>query len=118
MYSNFTRTDLCSGDVVYSTKGSYGIVLLRTPVGSLIKWFKNRSGEIIHKYRMMYDINEDLSFKDESGRITKVYRSHDPHYYTTLDIIKDENLIWEDNTKEMTMAQIEAALGHKVKVVK
>lgn len=107
---------LNTGDVVLSSKGSYGIVLRGTSVGNLIKWFKNKQGEIIHKYRNLETIR-DMQFTDGSGRIIKVYRPTDPHDFTTLNAIKDEYLIWEDNTKEMTVAEIEAKLGHKVKIV-
>ena len=57
------KSDLKTSDVLLSTKGSYGIVLRGTPEGDLVKWFKNDDGEVIHKYRSLDMINEDLIFK-------------------------------------------------------
>lgn len=118
MYRAFCKNMLRTGDVVFSSKSSYGVVLREVPAcGNVIKWFKNKQGEIIHKYRLFSDLTEDLQFTDGSGRIIKVYRPTDPHDLTTLNAIQDKYLIWEDNTKEMTVAEIEAKLGHKVKIV-
>lgn len=117
MRKSLTKYELFTGDVLYSSKGSYGVVLTHTTCGSLIKWFKNKKGEIIHKYRLLADLTSDMQFTDGSGRITKVYRPTDPHDFTTLNAIQDKYLIWEDTTKEMTVAEIEEKLGHKVKIV-
>lgn len=117
MIRKFYKRELFTGDVVLSSKSSYGIVLKNTTCGSLIKWFKNKQGEIIHKYRLLSDITEDLQFTDGSGRIIKVYRPTDPHDLTTMNAAQDKYLIWEETTKEMTVAEIEKALGYKVKIV-
>ena len=36
-----TKYDLCTGDIVLSTKGSYGIVLIGTNGDDQIKWYSN-----------------------------------------------------------------------------
>ena len=67
-------SELKTSDVVLSSKGSYGVVLRGTPKGDLIKWFKNKNEEIIHKYRSLDMLNEDLTFKfdGKDNRIIKV----------------------------------------------
>lgn len=39
-----TKYDLCTGDIVLSTKGSYGIVLIGTNGDDQIKWYSNNKG--------------------------------------------------------------------------
>lgn len=113
------KSELLTSDVVLSTKGSYGIVLRGTPKGDLIKWFKNKNDEIIHKYRSLDMIHEDLMFRnDGDNRIVKVYRVTDQHDMTTLNAIDDKYLIWEEHVKEVTMEELERVYGCKVKVVK
>ena len=112
--------ELKSSDVVLNSKGSYGIVLRGTPKGDLIKWFKNKNGEIIHKFRSLDMINEDLTFKfdGKDNRIIKVYRVTDQHDMTTLSAIDDKYLFWEEKIVEVTMAELEEKYGCKVKIVK
>ena len=112
--------ELKSSDVVLNSKGSYGIVLRGTPKGDLIKWFKNKNGEIIHKFRSLDMINEDLTFKydGKDNRIIKVYRVTDQHDMTTMNAIDDKYLIWEEKIKEITMAELEEKYGCKVKIVR
>lgn len=111
--------ELKTSDVVLSSKGSFGIVLRGTPKGDLIKWFKNKNGEIIHKYRSLDMINDDLTFKfdGKDNRIIKVYRVTDQHDMTTLNAIDDKYLIWEEKVKEITMAELEKKYGCKIKIV-
>ena len=111
--------ELKTSDCVLNSKGSYGIVLRGTPKGDLIKWFKNKNGEIIHKFRSLDMINDDLTFKfdGKDNRIIKVYRVTDQHDMTTLNAIDDKYLIWEEKIKEVTMAELEEKYGCKVKVV-
>lgn len=113
------KSDLKTSDVLLSTKGSYGIVLRGTPEGDLVKWFKNDDGEVIHKYRSLDMINEDLTFRfdGKDNRIIKVYRVTDPHDMTTLNAIQDKYLIYEEKIKEVTIAELEEKYGCKVKVV-
>ena len=114
------KNELLTSDVVLSTKGSYGVVLYGTPKGDLIKWFKNKNDEIIHKYRSLDMINDDLTFKFDGrdNRIIKVYRVTDQHDMTTINAIDDKYLIWEEKVKEMTVADVEQLVGSKVKIVK
>ena len=113
------KSDLHNTDVVLSTKGSYGVVLLDTPKGDLIKWFKNNHDEVIHKFRSLDMINEDLSFKyDGDNRIIKVYRVTDQHDMTTANAINDKYLIWEEKVKEVTMDDLERMYGCRVKIKK
>ena len=111
--------ELKTSDVALSSKGSYGIVLKGTPKGDLIKWFKNKNGEIIHKFRSFDMINDDLTFKfdGKDNRIIKVYRVTDQHDMTTLNAIDDKYLIYEEKVKEVTMAELEEKYGCKVKVI-
>lgn len=113
------KSDLKTSDVLLSTKGSYGIVLRGTPKGDLVKWFKNKNGEIIHKYRSLDMMNEDLTFKfdGKDNRIIKVYRVTDQHDMSTLNAIQDKYLLWEEKIKEVTVADIEKMYGCKVKIV-
>lgn len=41
------KYDLCTGDIVLSTKGSYGIVLIGTNGDDQIKWYSNNGGQVI-----------------------------------------------------------------------
>lgn len=113
-------SELKTSDVVLSSKGSYGVVLRGTPKGDLIKWFKNKNGEIIHKFRSLDMIHDDLTFKfdGKDNRIIKVYRVTDQHDMTTLNAIDDKYLIYEEKVKEVTMAELEEKYGCKVKVVR
>lgn len=113
------KGDLLTSDVVLSSKGSYGVVLRGTPKGDLVKWFKNKDGEVIHKYRSFDMMNEDLTFRydGKDNRIIKVFRVTDQHDMTTLNAIQDKYLIWEEKVKEVTMAELEEKYGCKVKVV-
>ena len=58
-----TKYDLCTGDIVLSTKGSYGIVLIGTNGDDQIKWYSNNKGQVINRFRSFSMINEDLTFK-------------------------------------------------------
>ena len=116
----FKKSDLLTSDVVLSSKGSYGVVLRDTPKGDIIKWFQNKNNEIIHKYRSLDMINDDLTFKydGKDNRIIKIYRVTDQHDMTTMNAIQDKYIIWEEKVKEVTMSDLEEMYGCKVKVVK
>lgn len=115
-----TLRELKNTDVVLSSKGSYGIVLKDTPCGDLIKWFLNKNGEVIHKYRSFSMLNDDMSFRydGKDNRIIKVYRITDPHDMTTINAICKDYLIWEEKVKEVTMEELENMYGCKVKIKK
>ena len=69
------KYDLCTGDIVLSTKGSYGIVLIGTNGDDQIKWYSNNGGQVIDRFRSFSMLNEDLTFKYDLGnRIIKVWR--------------------------------------------
>ena len=114
------KAELLTSDVLLSSKGSYGIVLRGTPKGDLIKWFKNDKGEVIHKYRSFDMLSDNLTFRYDGNdnRIIKVYRVTDPHDMITLNVIDAKYLLWEEKIKEVTMAELEAQYGCKVKIVK
>lgn len=114
--------ELRTGDIVLSTKGSYGIVLRGTPSGDIVKWYVNSKGKCIDKFRSLNMINSDFTFRfDEENRIVKVWRTKDKHYlgdkavtkYTIADSFK---LIYEDKVKEVTMDEVERKFGCKVKI--
>ena len=123
------KYDLYTGDIVLSTKGSYGIVLRDTgdrKLESQIKWYSNNKGQVIDKFRSLSMINEDLTFKcDLDNRIIKVWRTKDRHYLGDKAITKyhtAENhgfeCIYEELIKEVTMAEVEEKFGCRVKIVK
>lgn len=123
MRETMSLSDLRTGDIVLSTKGSYGIVLRGTDEGDLIKWFRNSKGYTIDKFRSFLMINNDLTFKyDTENRIIKVWRSNDKHYigdrgYSDVWFrSQDFELIYEDKVKEVTMDEVEAKFGCKVKI--
>jgi hypothetical protein len=120
MLANMKLSDLKTSDVVLSTKGSYGVVLRNTPQGDLIKWFLNKNGDIIHKYRSLNMLNEDMSFKydGKDNRIIKVYRVTDKHDMTTMNSIQEKYVIWEEKVVEVTMKDLEEKYGCKVKIKK
>ena len=114
--------ELRTGDIVLSTKGSYGIVLRGTPSGDIVKWYVNSKGKCIDKFRSLNMINSDFTFRfDEENRIVKVWRTKDKHYlgdkavtkYTVADSFE---LIYEDKVKEVTMDEVERKFGCKVKI--
>lgn len=121
-----TKHDLCTGDIVLSTKGSYGIVLFGTSGDDQIKWYSNNKGDFIDKFRSLSMINEDLTFKyDSDNRIIKVWRTKDKHYLGDKAITKyhtaeDQGFecIYEELIKEVTMAEVEEKFGCRVKIVK
>lgn len=121
------REDLCTGDIVLSTKGSYGIVLKGTFGGiSQIKWYLNSKDQYIDKFRSFSMINPDLTFKnDPDNRIIKVWRTHDRHYLgdkaVKKHLLAEEQgfeCIYEELVKEVTMAEVEEKFGCKVKIIK
>lgn len=114
--------ELRTGDIVLSTKGSYGMVLRGTPSGDIVKWYVNSKGKGIDKFRSLNMINSDFTFRfDEENRIVKVWRTKDKHYlgdkavtkYTVADSFE---LIYEDHIKEVTMDEVERKFGCKVKI--
>ena len=122
-----TKYDLCTGDIVLSTKGIYGIVLIGTNGDDQIKWYSNNKGQVINRFRSFSMLNEDLTFKYDLGnRIIKVWRTKDQHYLGDKAITKyhaAENhgfeCIYEElMIKEVTMAEVEEKFGCKVKIVK
>ena len=116
---------LKTGDIVLSTKGSYGIVLKGTAEGDLIRWFLNKERQSIKKFRTFGMINSDLTFKfdGKDNRIIKVWRTNDKHHLGTLCSDTFTNfesmgfeLVYEEKVKEVTMDEIEAKFGCKVKI--
>ena len=114
--------ELRTGDIVLSTKGSYGMVLRGTPSGDIVKWYVNSKGKYIDKFRSLNMLNSDFTFRfDEENRIVKVWRTKDKHYlgdkavtkYTVADSFE---LIYEDKVKEVTMDEVERKFGCKVKI--
>ena len=116
MVKSLKKSDLKTGDAVISKGNWQGVILRGTVCGDVIKWFKDEYGEIIQKYRSLSTVNNDLSYG--TSRIVKVYRCDNPGLLTSCDVIQNRFLLWEDDAKEMTVAEIERALGYKVKIVK
>lgn len=116
---------LKTGDIVLSTKGSYGIVLKGTAEGDLIRWFLNKERQSIKKFRTFGMINSDLTFKfdGKDNRIIKVWGTNDKHHIGTLCSDTFANfesmgfeLVYEEKVKEVTMSEVEAKFGCKVKI--
>ena len=69
-------------------------------------------------------LNSDLTFKyDTDNRIIKIWRTEDKHYLgdkaiTKYHMAKDHGfeLIYEYKIKEVTMDEVEAKFGCKVKI--
>ena len=126
MRETISLSNLRTGDIVLSTKGSYGIVLRDGGVdyNSQIKWYCNNKGDVIDKFRSFAMINNDLTFKyDTENRIIKVWRTEDKHYIGDKAITKYSmakghgfELIYEDKVKEVTMDEVEEKFGCKVKI--
>lgn len=118
---------LKTGDIVLSTKGSYGIVLRDTGVGSIIRWFMNNKHQSIKKFRSFNMLNSDLTFRfdGEDNKIIKVWRTKNKRYLGTLcsdtfDNFKEMGfeLVYEEKIKEVTMDEVEAKFGCRVKIKK
>ena len=89
-----TKYDLCTGDIVLSTKGSYGIVLIGTNGDDQIKWYSNNKGQVINRFRSFSMINEDLTFKYDLGnRIIKVWRTNIILVIKQLQNIMQQNVM-------------------------
>lgn len=116
---------LKTGDIVLSTKGSYGVVLKGTANGDIIRWFLNNKKESIDKFRSFRMLNEDLTFKydGKDNRIIKAWRTDDSHYvglFMADDFYRFEDrgfkIIYEEQVKEVTMDEVEKKFGCKVKI--
>ena len=123
--------DLRTGDIVLSTKGSYGIVLKNTDRGDLIKWYYNKvNNRCINKFRTFLCLTGDMRFcvfdYRMNDRIIKVWRINDIRRIGSMPIGADENfmddvfpefeLIYDDTVKEVTMDEVEEKFGCKVKI--
>ena len=123
--------DLRTGDIVLSTKGSYGIVLKNTDRGNLIKWYYNKvNNRCINKFRTFLCLTGDMRFcvfdYRMNDRIIKVWRINDIRRIGSMPIGADENfmddvfpefkLIYDDTVKEVTMDEVEEKFGCKVKI--
>ena len=109
--NEFTKADLKSGDVIIRKNGDIQIVCLE--IDTLI----DKTG-----YDTISDLDDDMTYKyDEDGNnngcITKVYRPKNPYQCSfDLDAFIDGELVYDRNSNviEMTVAEIEEALGIKV----
>ena len=123
--------DLRTGDIVLSTKGSYGIVLKNTDRGDPIKWYYNKVyNRSINKFRTFLCLTGDMRFcvfdYRMNDRIIKVWRINDIRRIGSMPIGADENfmddvfpefkLIYDDTVKEVTMDEVEEKFGCKVKI--
>lgn len=123
--------DLRTGDIVLSTKGSYGIVLKNTDRGDLIKWYYSKvDHRSINKFRTFRYLTGNMRFcvfsYKENDRIIKVWRANDVRKIGSMPIGGDENfmddvfpefeLIYDDTVKEVTMDEVEEKFGCKVKI--
>jgi len=99
--------------------------LLKVPVGTIIttdakmeyyqKWIKIDNDCFINiddsdYYLRGYDINEDLTLDTDLDYGTRIIEIEEPEFRKTYD--------YSQEVKEMTVAEIEKALGHAVKIVK
>ena len=124
-------SDLRTGDIVLSTKGSCGIVLKNTDRGDLIKWYYSKvNNRSINKYRTFKCLTEDMRFYvfsfRMSDRITKIWRANDVRKlgFTPCGVDEDfmENLfpefelIYDETVKEVTMDEVEEKFGCRVKI--
>lgn len=113
-----TKSELKTGMLVKNSKNSIGEVLLGTPEGDLIIWYKNINTEKeLNIYRTLASINMDLSFKDGTGRITTVYSPKDKRSFGKRNL-NDFYVFWTKPVIEVTMDEVEKKFGHKVKIIK
>lgn len=123
--------DLRTGDIVLSTKGSYGIVLKNTDRGDLIEWYYSKiNNRSINKFRTFLCLTGDMRFcvfdYKMNDRIIKVWRTDDVRKIGSMPIGADENfmddvfpefeLIYDDTVKEVTMDEVEAKFGCRIKI--
>ena len=123
--------DLRTGDIVLSTKGSYGIVLKNTDRGDLIKWYYSKvNNRNINKFRTFRCLTGNMRFcvfdYRMDDRIIKVWRANDARElgFTPCGVDEDfmENLfpefelIYDDGVKEVTMDEVEKKFGCRVKI--
>ena len=117
-----SKSELKNGDVVLSTKGSIGIVyknLSLTDTGwNVIKWVRNKDGDTINKYRTLGMVNDDFTFRyDRDNRITRVWRPSDNRQIGDINCtMRDGDDIYKYGVKEVTMDEVEAKFGCRVKI--
>lgn len=112
--------DLITGDIVEFGNGDFAMVLRGTKNGDIISgdtWMpiNDRSKD------KLFDYNSSLS-----KTILKIHRPQNNRSFLKLDLsdtsTTNKECIWsredEEPTQELTVAEIEAKLGYKVKVVK
>lgn len=109
----FTKKDLKNGDVVMKRDGAVEIVIL--PLGTLVV---NGPG-----FNSLNDINDDLTSTGDSDHDIIAVRRPSRQNECTFNAFNYERgeLVYDRNakqTREMTVAEIEEALGYPIKVVK
>lgn len=116
------KSQLKNGDVVLSSKGSIGIVYknlsLTGTEWNVIKWVRNKDGDTINKYRTLGMVNDDFTFRyDRDNRITRVWRPIDYRQIGDIDCtMQNGDVIYKYGVKEVTMDEVEAKFGCKVKI--
>lgn len=71
-------------------------------------------------YMTLNDYSDDLTCECEDGGDLDIVAVYSPQYEYSLIGLSTlgHKLVWENQEKELTVAQIEKLLGHKVKIVK
>lgn len=121
---------LLSGDMLVHRNGKVSTVLYGTNCGDICRYANyNVLGDKPGKsFSYLSRFDENLIHESKSGLdIVKVYRTKndDPTkagdaILDPVQMLVDTNLIWDreaSTTKQMTIADIEAALGYKVQIV-
>lgn len=125
MRDKMTKSDLSTGMVVKSADNLIGVVLLKTATCDGIKWFLNENStgmisKVINEFEELTEYHDDLTHKDGNDlNIIKVYQPDNLEDYTTMKAYNEDYLIWErkEETKEITMTEIEEKFGCKVKII-
>lgn len=120
-----TKNNLKTGMIVESKGGWFGIVHRGTESRDFIHWIRDESGVPISKYRTFDYIYDDLTYTTCSGssKIIRVYSVCD--LYRNIDspekMLRDKALLWTspdlEESKEVTMAEVEEKFGCKVKII-
>lgn len=108
--AEFTNEDLKPGMLVELNDGTQGVLI---PIKDMLEVYSSSLRAMCKATLMSQDITDSL---EKDYAITRVYELS-----TTYDLFNTfrRDLLWEyeEPVKEMTITEIEAELGYKIKIV-
>lgn len=115
MNNEFAKSDLKTGMILEFKRGEKATVLLGTENGDIF------AGETWGPINGLTDDLMDIE-NEERGKVAKVYQPVANCYYINTKYIggdtRDYKLLWErEETKEMTIEEIQKELGYKIKII-